>query len=58
MEEERNIITFFCFNGANGHGVGKSEMVYSRLKVQCPHPFSESTKYHMHCTEIKNQISM
>ena len=29
MEEERNIITFFCFNGANGHGVGKSEMVYS-----------------------------
>ena len=28
MEEERNIITFFCFNGANGHGVGKSEMVY------------------------------
>ena len=28
MEEERNIITFFCFSGANGHGVGNSEMVY------------------------------
>ena len=28
MEEERNIITFFCFNGANCNGVGNSEMVY------------------------------
>ena len=30
MEEERNIITFFCFSGANGHGVGNFEMVYLR----------------------------
>ena len=28
MEEERNIITFFCFSGANCNGVGNSEMVY------------------------------
>ena len=30
MEEERNIITFFCFSGANCNGVGNSEMVYDR----------------------------
>ena len=33
MEEERNIITFFCFSGANGHGVGNSEMVYCPLAM-------------------------
>ena len=28
MEEDGNIITFFCFSGANCNGVGNSEMVY------------------------------
>ena len=33
MEEERNVITFFCFNGANCHGVGNSEMVYVLVRT-------------------------
>ena len=37
MEEDGNIITFFCFSGANGHGVGNSEMVYSKLVSPASH---------------------
>ena len=41
MEEERNVITFFCFNGANCNGVGNSEMVYyEKVSQNCTKSWS------------------
>ena len=47
MEEERNIITFFCFSGANGHGVGNSEMVYcaKKYKASSAHSYHKETQF-------------